>query len=236
MKGWGAIGLVVGLAALAFGLTRGLTAWAAKPSDQPVFELGRGGTPDDTSLVEGVGALQRAAARPGVSARTLGDLALLQLERARRAGPTHADFRVRIDRAVAAQRAALSRAPANGSGWARLVYAEKLRAQAPGAPPPGAAAARALEMSFRTRDLSFSLVRFRLEAALGDWATIRPWLRDAARSEVHELTRYGVRGIDALVECSLRFPRLDIIGEELAADADQKALFEKRLARRLKAG
>ena len=45
-----------------------------------------------------------------------------------------------------------------------------------------------------------------------------------------------VRGIDALVECSLRFPRLDIIGEELAADADQKALFEKRLARRLKAG
>ena len=37
-------------------------------------------------------------------------------------------------------------------------------------------------------------------------------------------------------QLALRFPRPDIIREELAADAAQKALFEKRLARRLKAG
>jgi len=228
--------LVLGLGGAVFGVTRGLTAWAARPAHTVVFELGRGQAPEDSALEEAVTALQEAAAGPGPSARTYGNLALLQLERARRAGPGAPDFAAWIDSAVEAQRAGLALAPANGSGWARLTYAEKLRAQAPGAAPPGLAAAQALEMSFLTRDLSFSLVRFRLEAALDDWATLRPWLRDAARDEVHELTRYGARGMDALVELYLRSPHPDIIDEELSADPKQKAYFEKRLARRLKSG
>jgi hypothetical protein len=233
VKGWAVFGLVAGLALAVFGVTRGLGAWAARPAHASIDALGRGQALGDASLDEGVAALQRAAAGRGASARSYGNLALLQLERARRAGPVTPGFTAVIDSAVEAQRAGLAGAPADGPGWARLVYAEKLRAQAPGASPPGLATSRALEMAFLTRDLSFSLVRFRLGAALDDWATIRPWLRAAARAEVLELTRYGARGMDALVDLYLRSPRPDVIDEELAADPAQKAYFEKRLARRL---
>ena len=89
-------------------------------------------------------------------------------------------------------------------------------------------------MAFLTRDLSFSLVRFRLAAALDQWAMLRPWLRTAARAEVLELTRYGARGMDALVDLYLASPHPAVIVEELADAPQQKADFERRLARRPK--
>ena len=200
-------GLVVGLALLVGGLGRGLAAWSARPAHSVVYTLGRGGEPDPALLVASTAALERSAQWPGASARVRGDLALLQLERARRA---YAQPRVSlplIESGVAAQREALAEAPARGSGWARLVYAQDLKAQAieaqalwavvPGdVSDPGAGQAEALlasEMAFLTRDLSFSLVRFRLDAALARWEQLRPWLRNAARDEVLELTRFGAR-------------------------------------------
>jgi hypothetical protein len=127
---------------------------------------------------------------------------------------------------------------------AKAVAAQALWAVAPAhsqAAPDDARAAqaeglRALEMAFLTRDLSFSLVRFRLDAALARWEDLRPWLRNAARAEVLELTRYGARGMDALVELYLGSPQHWVIDEELAADSAQRAYFEKRLARRTHSG
>jgi len=77
-------------------------------------------------------------------------------------------------------------------------------------------------------------VRFRLAAALDQWEMLRPWLRTAARAEVLELTRYGARGMDALVDLYLASPHPAVIDEELAAAPQQQAYFEQRLARRLK--
>jgi hypothetical protein len=177
-------------------------------------------------------------------------LALLQLERARRAYDQPWVSLPLIELGVAAQREALAGAPARGSGWTRLVYAQDLKTQAleaqalwavvPVELPDGRVAQAegllALEMAFRTRGLSLSLVRFRLEAALARWEQLRPWLRDAARAEVLELTRFGARGMDALVELYLDSPQQWVIDEELATDSAQRAYFEKRLARRSRAG
>ena len=49
-----------------------------------------------------------------------------------------------------------------------------------------------------------------------------------------ELTRYGTRGMDALVDLYLASPHPAVIDEELAAAPNQQAYFEQRLARRLK--
>jgi hypothetical protein len=177
-------------------------------------------------------------------------LALLQLERARRAYKQPEVSLPLIESGVAAQREALAEAPARGSGWARLVYAQDLKTQAieaqalwavvpadmPDARVAQAEGLLALEMAFLTRDLSFSLVRFRLDAALARWEQLRPWLRNAARAEVLELTRFGARGMDALVELYLGSPQHWVIDEELAGDSAQRAYFEKRLARRSHAG
>jgi hypothetical protein len=248
-------GLVVGLALVTGGVGGGLAAWVARPAHSVVYTLGRGGEPDPALLVASTAALARSAQWPGTSAQVHGDLALLQLERARRA---YAQPRVSlplIELGVAAQRKALAGAPARGSGWARLVYAQDLKTQAieaqalwavapadsQGAAPDDTGAAQAegllaLEMAFLTRDLSFSLVRFRLDAALARWEQLRPWLRNAARAEVLELTRFGARGMDALVELYLGSPQHWVIDEELATDSAQRAYFEKRLARRSRAG
>ncbi len=233
------LGLLVGLALVAGGVTRSLGALVARAAHPVVHALGLGQTPDGASLARGVAALERSAGWRGTPARTYGDLALLQLERARREEADPGLFVPRIDAGVVAQRAALALAPADGSGWARLVYAQQLRARAHGGPGAsratiGAATPGVLEMTFLTRDLSFSLVRFRLAAALDQWAMVRPWLRTAARAEVLELTRYGARGMDALVDLYLTSPRPEVIGEELAANPKQKADFEQRLARRVK--
>jgi hypothetical protein len=252
---WRAVfGLVIGLALAAGGIARGLAAWAARPAHPVVYALGRGAEPDPALLVTGAAALARSAQWPGASARVRGDLALLQLERARRAYAEPGVSLRLIEAGVAAQRAALGGAPARGSGWARLVYAQDLRAKAVAAQALWAVAPadsqgarddaraaqaeglRALEMAFLTRDLSFSLVRFRLDAALARWEDLRPWLRNAARAEVLELTRYGARGMDALVELYLGSPQHWVIDEELAADSAQRAYFEKRLARRTHSG
>ena len=194
--------------------------------------------------------LARAAQRPGAPASIHGDLALLLLESARRAEADPDRALAEVAAAVAAQRRALALSPAQGSGWARLVYAHDLgerlaRSQAiwalgpdDGPPAPAvteAEALEALEMAFLTRDLSFSLVRFRLQAAGERWASLSPWLRTAARGEVLQLTRYGVRGADALVDLFLAepgSPLVAIIAEELEAAPNQQTLFERRLARR----
>jgi len=276
-------GLVIGLALVAGSVGRGLAAWAARPAHSVVYALGRGVEPDPALLLAGTAALERSAQWSGASARVRGHLALLQLERARRAYAAPGVSLPLIEAGVAAQRVALAAAPARGSGWARLVYAQDLRAQAlekqalekqaleaqalekqalgkealknealkkqalwavapvdsHGGPDAGGAQAEgllALEMAFLTRDLSFSLVRFRLDAALARWKDLRPWLRNAARAEVLELTRYGARGMDALVELYLGSPQHWVIDEELAVDPAQRAYFEKRLARRSHAG
>ena len=243
-------GLVVGLALVTGGVGGGLAAWVARPAHSVVYTLGRGGEPDPALLVASTAALERSAQWPGTSAQVHGDLALLQLERARRA---YAQPRVSlplIESGVAAQREALAGAPARGSGWARLVYAQDLKTQAieaqaiwavvPVDLPDGRVAQAegllALEMAFLTRDLSFSVVRFRLDAALSRWEQLRPWLRNAARAEVLELTRFGARGMDALVDLYLGSPQHWVIDEELATDSAQRAYFEKRLARRSHAG
>ena len=227
-----------------------MSALAARAAHPVVHALGLGQAPDDASLARGVAALERSAEWRGTPARRYGDLALLQFELARREQANPEQFVPRINAGVAAQRAALALAPADGSGWARLVYAQKLRAQKlrtqklrtrqRGDPAAGRATSNdagslgALEMAFLTRDLSFSLVRFRLAAALDQWAMLRPWLRTAARAEVLELTRYGRRGMDALVDLYLASPPPAVIDEELAAAPQQQAYFEQRLARRLK--
>jgi len=217
-----------------------MSALAARDAHPVVHALGLGQAPDDASLARGVAALERSAEWRGTPARRYGDLALLQLELARREEANPGRFVRRINAGVAAQRAALALAPADGSGWARLVYAQKLRARERGDPAAARAASNdadslgALEMAFLTRDLSFSLVRFRLAAALDQWAMLRPWLRTAARAEVLELTRYGARGMDALVDLYLASPHPAVIDEELAAAPQQKADFEQRLARRPK--
>ncbi len=243
-------GLVIGLALVAGSVGRGLAAWAARPAYSVVYALGRGTEPDPALLLAGTAALERSAQWSGASARVRGHLALLQLERARRAYAAPGVSLPLIEAGVAAQRAALAAAPARGSGWARLVYAQDLKAQAiaaqalwavvpadvPDARVAQAEGLLALEMAFLTRDLSFSLVRFRLDAALARWEDLRPWLRNAARAEVLELTRYGARGMDALVELYLGSPQHWVIDEELAADSAQRAYFEKRLARRTHSG
>lgn len=243
-------GLIVGLALVAGGVGGGMAAWSARPAHSVIHTLGRGGEPDPALLVASTAALERLAQWPGTSAQVHDDLALLQLERARRA---YAQPRVSlplIELGVAAQREALAGAPARGSGWTRLVYAQDLKTQANEAQalwavgpvdlPDGRVAQAegllALEMAFRTRGLSLSLVRFRLEAALARWEQLRPWLRDAARAEVLELTRFGARGMDALVELYLDSPQQWVIDEELATDSAQRAYFDKRLARRRRAG
>jgi len=219
-----------------------------------VLALGRGQVPDDDVLATGVEALERATAGRNRDPDAYGDLALLKLERARRELANPELALAEIEAAVAAQRAGLALAPARGSGWARLVYAEELRAEKGRAlrawalePAPAAslldaasgadvAALEALEMAFLTRDLSFSLVRFRLGAALARWAELPPWLHGVARGEVLELTRYGRRGTDALIDFYLAPPgpeTVAIIDEELAADPKQQAYFAKRLKRRL---
>ena len=250
---WTAFGVVVGLALVASGVRPGLGAWAARPAHSVVADLGRGLEPDRTDLLAGVGALEGSLQWPGMHAPAYGSLALLQLERARRAAGEPGISLPLIDAGVAAQRAALALAPARGSGWARLVYADtllagELHAQAIWALSPEAealearaASARArallaLEMAFLTRDLGFSLVRFRLAAALERWPALRPWLRTAARAEVLELTRYGAQGMDALVDLYLATPGHFVIDEELAADPKQRGIFEKRLARRVRSG
>ncbi len=253
MRRWAGFGVVVGLALVASGVSQGLGAWAARPAHSVVDALGRGLEPNRTDLLAGVGALERSLQWPGMHASAYGNLALLQLERARRAVGEPGVSLPLIDAGVAAQRAALVLAPARGSGWARLVYADTLRAgelrvQAIWALSPDAEALEsraesvqaqallALEMAFLTRDLGFSLVRFRLAAALERWPALRPWLRTAARAEVLELTRYGAQGMDALVDLYLATPRHFVIDEELAADPKQRAFFEKRLARRVRSG
>ncbi len=240
MKGRAGFALVVGLALAVGGGTRAMSALAAHAAHPVVHALGLGQAPDDASLARGVAALERSVEWRGTPARRYGDLALLQLELARREAANPGRFVPRINAGVAAQRAALALAPADGSGWARLVYAQKLRARERGDPAADRATSNdagslgALEMAFLTRDLSFSLVRFRLAAALDQWAMLRPWLRTAARAEVLELTRYGARGMDALVDLYLASPHPAVIDEELAAAPQQKADFEQRLARRPK--
>ena len=243
-------GLVVGLALVTGGVGGGLAAWVARPAHSVVYTLGRGGEPDPALLVASTAALERSAQWPSTSAQVHDDLALLQLERARRAYAQPWVSLPLIELGVAAQREALAGAPARGSGWTRLVYAQDLKTQAleaqalwavvPVELPDGRVAQAegllALEMAFRTRGLSLSLVRFRLEAALARWEQLRPWLRDAARAEVLELTRFGARGMDALVELYLDSPQQWVIDEELATDSAQRAYFEKRLARRSRAG
>jgi len=98
-----------------------------------------------------------------------------------------------------------------------------------------AAALEALEMAFLTRDLSFSLVRFRLGAALARWSELPPWMQRAARAEILQLTRYGRRGMEALVDFYLAPPgpqAVELIERELAADPKREAFFIKRLNRR----
>lgn len=240
VKGRAGFALVVGLALAVGGGTRAMSALAARAAHPVVHALGLGQAPDDASLARGVAALERSAEWRGTPARRYGDLALLQFELARREQANPGQFVPRINAGVAAQRTALALAPADGSGWARLVYAQKLRTRQRGDPAAGRATSNdagslgALEMAFLTRDLSFSLVRFRLAAALDQWAMLRPWLRTAARAEVLELTRYGTRGMDALVDLYLASPHPAVIDEELAAAPQQQAYFEQRLARRLK--
>ena len=242
--------LVVGAALVVAAVPRGLAAWEARGAGPVVHALGRGQSPDDASLAAGIEALQRAADFPGSPASIHGDLALLLLESARRGASDPERALAEVGAAVEAQRRGLALSPADGSGWARLVYAHDLGeslAQAraiwaldpddPGPAPPmtQAEALEALEMAFLTRDLSFSLVRFRLQAAGERWASLPPWLRTAARKEVLELTRYGVRGADALVDLYLARPDgplAPIIEEELQSDPKQQTLFERRLARR----
>ncbi len=98
-----------------------------------------------------------------------------------------------------------------------------------------AAALEALEMAFLTRDLSFSLVRFRLGAALARWSELPPWMQRAARAEILQLTRYGRRGMEALVDFYLAPPgpqAVELIERELADDPKREAFFIKRLNRR----
>jgi hypothetical protein len=102
-------------------------------------------------------------------------------------------------------------------------------------PAQKAAALEALEMAFLTRDLSFSLVRFRLGAALARWSELPPWMQRAARAEILQLTRYGRRGMEALVDFYLAPPgpqAVELIERELAADPKREAFFIKRLNRR----
>ncbi len=242
--------LSAGLALFVAAGTRAIGALEARPARPAVLALGRGQVPDDDVLATGVEALERATAGQNRDPDAYGDLALLNLERARRELANPELALAEIEAAAAAQRAGLALAPARGSGWARLVYAEELRAEKrralrawalepDAAAPPGddgAAALEALEMAFLTRDLSFSLVRFRLGAALARWAELPPWLHGVARGEVLELTRYGRRGTDALIDFYLAPPgpeTVAIIDEELAADPKQQAHFAKRLERRL---
>ena len=244
--------LSAGLALFVAAGTRAIGALEARPARPAVLALGRGQAPDDDVLATGVEALERATAGQNRDPDAYGDLALLNLERARRELANPELALAEIEAAAAAQRAGLALAPARGSGWARLVYAEELRAEKrralrawalePAASPLDAAsgadvaALEALEMAFLTRDLSFSLVRFRLGAALARWAELPPWLHGVARGEVLELTRYGRRGTDALIDFYLAPPGPEtaaIIDEELAADPKQQAYFAKRLKRRL---
>ncbi len=90
-------------------------------------------------------------------------------------------------------------------------------------------------MAFLTRDLSFSLVRFRLGAALARWSELPPWMQRAARAEILQLTRYGRRGMEALVDFYLAPPgpqAVELIERELAADPKRGAFVIKRLNRR----
>lgn len=246
--------MVVGLALVAAAAPRGLASWEARGAGPIVHALGSGQSPDEASLAGGIEALRRAAEFSDAAASIHGDLALLLLESARRGASDSERALTEVDAAVAAQRRGLALSPADGSGWARLVYAHDLgeslaRTQAiwaldpndPVTAPPmtEAEALEALEMAFLTRDLSFSLVRFRLAAAGQRWASLPPWLRTAAREEVLELTRYGVRGADALVDLYLAQPDgplAAIIAEELESDPKQRMLFEHRLARRPRRG
>ncbi len=243
--------LVMGAALVVAAAPRGLASWAARGAGPVVHALGRGQSPDDGSLAAGIEALWRAANYLGAPASIHGDLALLLLESARRRASDPERALTEVRAAVDAQRRGLALSPADGSGWARLVYAHDLGeslalaraiwALDPNDPAPlpamtEAEALEALEMAFLTRDLSFSLVRFRLEAAGQRWQSLPPWLRTAARKEVLELTRYGVRGADALVDLYLARPDgplVAIIEEELESDPKQKTLFERRLARRI---
>ena len=98
-----------------------------------------------------------------------------------------------------------------------------------------AAALEALEMAFLTRDLSFSLVRFRLAASLARYPELPSWLQGLARAEVLELTRYGGRGLEALVDLSVSPPGPEsaaLIDAELADDPALQANFARRLERR----
>ena len=274
--------LVSAAAILALGLglffVAGSRAWVAleaRPASPLVLALGRGQAPDAATLSEGIAALEAATAGAGghrVDPAAYGNLALLRLEQARREASRPDLALSEIGAGVSAQRSALERAPASGSGWARLVYAEqlrgeKLRAQQAWALEPGlepgletgletgfetgletgtesgpgtgaeadAAALEALEMAFLTRDLSFSLVRFRLAASLARYPELPSWLQGLARAEVLELTRYGGRGLEALVDLSVSPPGPEsaaLIEEELAANPALQANFARRLERR----
>lgn len=274
-RGWASVVSAAAVLILGLGLffaasSRAWVAFEARPAGPVVFALGRGQAPDAAALSEGIEALERATAGAGgrrIDPAAYGSLALLRLEQARREASRPELALAEISAGVTAQRAGLERAPASGSGWARLVYAEelrgeKLRAQQAWAlaPNPGDAAGlgleaeseaglgtgaeadalalEALEMAFLTRDLSFSLVRFRLAASLARYSELPSWLQGLARAEVLELTRYGGRGLEALVDLYVSPPGPEsaaLIEVELAAEPASQTGFARRLERRQRA-
>ncbi len=226
----------LGLALIAFSVPRFLGALEAREARSVLISVRMNRYQPDSELARAIGALEASTRWSGTPAYTYSDLATLKLLRLRTGAYKDLSREELLAQIIEDQEAALALAPAGHNGWARLAAA---RYELSGMSP---AVEKALEMSFLTGGVDFTLVLFRLEFVLRQWDALGEDLREAGRGEILQLARHGrapwdrrssrTRGYDALVDLYLRSERGEIIRETLATDAKKLAVFERLLARR----
>jgi hypothetical protein len=218
--------LAVGLALVWLGLPRLLGATARQPARAVLWALRDGKPLTDADLARGEAALERSRRWSGTPAYALSDLALLKLLRLEQGEEDGRAARY-LAGALEAQEAGLAQAPAGGNGWARLAYARYRRSGL------SEATRDALELSLLSGGLDLTLLSFRLELILHEWDALGPEFHEAARGEIHQMTRHGRPGYDALVEIYLASPRAGVIDAALADSPAQQAQFSRRLEHRI---
>ncbi len=169
---------VLGVLALALGIPRLMAGIAAGPQDRTLRELAAG-KPIPAPLLARTAESRERATRWVPSGRYHSDIATIRMSAIAGTRPLSPERRALVNEAVAVQRKALARAPADAYGWNRL-----LQASAVGARPAGEIE-RIMDMAIRRAPAEPGVVMARLQVALLYWQGLSPGMRARLRDQFH---------------------------------------------------
>jgi len=250
-----AAGLLVGAALLLLGLSGLLGATLDLPAVPALIAIRESRPVTAEGLARAVASAERSQ-RWGGNAASLSDLSLLKLMQAESSDTLEPERLRLLQESRTIQEASLARAPASTDGWARLTYARYslgvleegrvLQEELGEGLDP--ASREALEMSFRTGRLERAPMLFRVQVLLREWEALDPELRALANAQIRQLTRYGQRDLDALIDVYRASDRAgkEVISAALSGSSaarsdlsegnssgeEDRARFERRLRRR----